>query len=56
MHPHMNHLLGDLCDIWFPMRLPKRPLRGVTLSDLSSSLAPVPGRASIHVRGRAMSP
>ena len=33
MHPHMNHLLGDYCDIWFPIRLPKRPLRGVTLTN-----------------------
>ena len=22
MHPQMNHLLGDLSDIWFPIRLP----------------------------------
>jgi hypothetical protein len=26
----MNNLLGGLCDIWFPIPLPKRPLRGVT--------------------------
>src|SRR5215203_1788017 len=43
--------LGDLCDIWFPIRLPKRPLRGVTLPDFSSSLAPVPGESE-HSRLR----
>ena len=43
--------LGDFCDIWFPIRLPKRPLRGVTLPDFSSSLAPVPGESE-HSRLR----
>src|SRR5215207_6008863 len=46
VHPQMNHLPGELCDIWFPLRLPKRPLRGVTLPDFSSSLAPVAGQSA----------
>jgi hypothetical protein len=44
----MTHLLGDLRAIWFPIRLPKRPLRGVMLPDFSSSLAPLPGESMPH--------
>jgi len=48
----INNLFGGLCDIWFPIRLPKRSLRGVRLTDFSLSLAPVPGESVPHTGQR----